>query len=119
MSTAPAHDDEAALRAEHDGLSLKLASRRSIDAMRRGAYAAFALVITSGLSAKLAYDRWGPYHPRAFKSPPVFFYLALAAALTCLAVAGLSFAKARRQMRVEDADFARLRALREQLGLDP
>jgi hypothetical protein len=119
MSTAPLHDDEAALRAEHDGLSSKLTSRRSIDAMRRGLYATFALAIASGLSAKLAYDRWGPYHPRAFKSPPIFFYLALAAALTCFAVAGLSFTRARRQMRVEDADFARLRDLRQRLGLDP
>ncbi len=119
MRAAPAHEDEAALRAEHDRLASKLASRRSIDAMRRGAYAGFALVVTGGLSVKLAHDRWGPYHPLIFKAPPVFFYLALAAALTCLAVACISFAQARRHMLIEDADFARLRALRDRLELDP
>ncbi len=121
MRTGPAVDgeDRAALRAEHDALAARLASRASIDDVRRGAYAAFAFVILGGIAAKLAYDRWGPYHPRAFRGPPIFFFLAAAAAVGLAAWAAVSFARARRRMRGEDADFARLRALRARLGLDP
>ncbi len=113
------HDEPSLLRVEHDGLAARLACRSSIDWVRRGAYSAFALTISGGLSVKLAYDRWGPDHPRAFKGPPLFFYMALGVALACLAVATYSFARARREMRREDADYARFRALRQRLGLDP
>ena len=110
--------ETGALRAEHDQLARKLATRRSIDQVRRGAWASFLLVITAGLAGKLAWDRWGSTHPRAFKGPPALFFLALAAALACLAVALTAFRRARRLMRQEDQEFARLRALRRELGIE-
>ena len=110
--------ETAALRAEHDDLARRLAARRSIDLVRRGAWAAFLLVVTGGLSAKLAWDRWGSTHPRAFKGPPALLVLVLLAALACLAVAGAAFLRARRLMRQEDRDFARLLELRRRLGLE-
>lgn len=105
-------------RVEHDELARRLAARRSIDHVRRGSYAAFLLVVTGGLAGKLAWDRWWSTHPRAFKGPPALFFLALAAALACLAVGASAFARARRLMREEDRDFARLQALRHELELD-
>ncbi len=114
----PAVDEASPLRAEHDELARRLAARRSIDHVRRGAWAAFLLVVTGGLAAKLAWDRWGSTHPKAFRGPPVFFYLALLAALACLALSAAAFLRARRLMRVEDRDFERLRDLRRRLGLD-
>jgi hypothetical protein len=116
VSAAPG--ETGALRAEHDDLARKLATRRSIDHVRRGAWAAFLLVITGGLAGKLAWDRWASTHPRAFKGPPVLVHLALAAALVCLALAASAFVRARRLMRQEDRDFERLRALRRELGLE-
>lgn len=110
--------EAAALRAEHDELARRLGARRSIDHVRRGAWAAFLMVVTGGLAAKLGWDRWGSTHPRAFKGPPAFFFLTLAAALACLAVAVAAFRQARRLMRQEDRDFARLRALRRELGIE-
>lgn len=107
------------LRAEHDALAERLAARRSIDHVRRGAWAAFLLVVAAGLAAKLAWDRWYSTHPRAFKGPPVLFFLALAAALGCLAAAIAAFSRARRLMREEERDFSRLQALRRELGMGP
>ena len=51
--------EEAALRAEHEVLAGRVVVRRSIDDVRKGAYAAFGLVMSSGLSIKFAWDRWG------------------------------------------------------------
>ena len=53
------------------------------------------------------------------KGPPVFLYLAAAAAVVLLRLAIRDFVRARRLMREEDARFARLRALRDALGLEP
>ena len=78
----------------------------------------YLLVVAGGLAAKLAWDRWGSTHPRAFKGPPALFFLALAAALACLAVTVTAFRRARRLMRQEDQEFARLRALRRELGIE-
>ncbi len=117
MRVAAQSPEEQALRAEHDALAERLAARASVDDMRRGFYSVFFLVITAGLAAKLGYDRWGPYHPRAFKGPPVLVFLAMAAALICVLVGALSFARGRRKMRAEEAEFARLRSMREKLGL--
>ncbi len=117
MRVAAQSPEEQALRAEHDALARRLAVRPSVDDMRRGVYSIFFAVITAGLAAKLAYDRWGPYHPRAFKGPPVLVFLALVAALACGAVAAFSFVRGRRKMRAEAAEFAQLRALRDRLGL--
>ncbi len=109
----------AALQAEHDELARKLAVRRSIDVMRRFAYTAFAAVITSGLTVKLAWDRWFSIRPNRFRGPPVYFFIALTVTITLLAISAILFVRARRLMRAEDALFARMRALRERLGLDP
>jgi len=110
--------EPGSLRAEHDALAGRLAARRSIDHVRRGAWAGFLLVLTGGLAGKLAWDRWGSTHPRAFKGPPALVYLSFLAALACLALAASSFVRARRLMREEERDFARLRALRRELGLE-
>ncbi len=114
----PAVDEASPLRAEHDELARRLAARRSIDHVRRGAWAAFLLVVTVGLTAKLGWDRWGSNHPKAFKGPPALFFLALLAALVCLVLSAVAFHRARRLMREEDRDFERLRHLRRRLGLD-
>ncbi len=108
-----------ALRAEHDALAARLATRRSIDFVRKGAMVGFAGFIAAGLSAKLAYDRWGPKHKVFFKGPPLFFFIALAAALLLAGWAVVSFTRARRIMLGEDAEYRRLRELRRELGLDP
>ncbi len=107
-----------ALRAEHDRLAERLASRRSIDLVRGGAYSGFIGLIGAGLAAKLAFDRWWSQSARRFTGPPVWFLLALAAAAVLLTLAVVLLVRARRLMRGEDADFARLRALRRELGLD-
>jgi hypothetical protein len=107
------------LRAEHDALAERLAARRSIDLVRRGAYTGFAAFIASGLAAKLAFDRWFSTRSTRFRGPPVFFFVALAAALVLAVLAAAALARARGLMRAEDAEFARLRALRARLELDP
>jgi hypothetical protein len=114
-----ARDDSAALRREHDALAERLAARRSIDEMRKAAYAAFFGFIAAGLSSKLAWDRWFSERLTRFKGPPVFFFVALGVTVVLLVLAARAFARARRHMRAEDEDFARLRALRARLGLDP
>jgi hypothetical protein len=126
MSTAtPTHPgpETGALRAEHDALAKQLEVRRSIDVARRGAYEIFAGLIAVGTSIALAWDRWGKLKPglvrKVAKGPPVFLYLAMAAAVVLLALAIRSFVRARRLMRDEDALYARFRALRETLRLDP
>jgi hypothetical protein len=118
MDAARAHSQDPALRAEHDTLAARLATRQSVDEVRRGAWALLGLVVTGGAAGKLAYDRWGPHHPQAFQGSAILFYPALCAALACAAVAVLAVVRARRHMRVEDADFARLRELRALLGID-
>ncbi|HTP26226.1 MAG TPA: hypothetical protein VMK12_11265 [Anaeromyxobacteraceae bacterium] len=107
------------LRAEHDALAERLAVRRSIDLVRRGAYAGFASFIAIGLSARLAFDRWFSVSVRRFRSPPFLFYSAIVLAIALAVLAAVLFVRARRLMRAEDASFARLLELRQQLELDP
>ena len=115
--------DPAALRAEHDDLARRLEVRRSIDVARRGAYQLFAGLIAVGAAIALAWDRWGTLKPgmvrKAVTGPPFFLYLATAAAVILLLLAIRSLRLVRRLMREEDALFARLRALRGMLGLEP
>jgi hypothetical protein len=111
--------EEAALRAEHDDLAGKVATRRSIDDVRKGAYAAFGLVISAGLTVKFAWDRWG-WGTRPVRPPgryPLLFLGALGLAVFLAVFAVSAFLRARRAMRVEDADFARLREIRAVLGI--
>ena len=106
-------------RAEHDALAARLESRRSVDLVRRGAYAAFLALIATGLSVKLAYDRWFSVRATRFQGPPAYFLAAALAAVLLAAYTAWSLVRAVRLMRSEDADFARLRELRGRLGLDP
>jgi hypothetical protein len=112
-------EDFAALRREHDALAEQLSARRSIDEMRKAAYAAFFALIATGLSAKLAWDRWFSERLTRFDGPPVYFFGAVAVTLVLAAFAGRAFVRARRHMRVEDQAFARFKELRNLLGLEP
>ena len=121
MDPAPLPDDPAALRAEHDALAERLATRASVDRMKEGGVFTFFTVISLGMSAKLAWDRWGwlPVHkPRPEGEYPLFFLVVALAALVLLRLAVRRFLEAKALRRSEDADFARLRALRARLGLD-
>ncbi len=124
MRTAPLADASTdALRAEHDALLSLLAVRRSIDEVRKGAYLVFAGLLGTGLSVKLAWDRWGVPRPgvvRKLRSgPPILLWLAAAAAVALLVLSIRSFLRARRLMREEDALHARLLLIRGTLRLDP
>jgi hypothetical protein len=111
-----------ALRAEHDALAERLAVRTSIDAARRAFTLVFVGLIAVGLTAKLAWDRWGALRPgvvrRAHVGRPLFLYVAGTAAVVLLLLSIRSFLAARRLMQDEDARFARVRELRGILGLD-
>ena len=107
------------MRAEHDRLAARLAARRSIDHVRRGAYGLFFSLIIGGLAAKLGWDRWFSTRPTRFRGPPLLFFFAAALAAGLLAWTAWSFLRARRHMADEDADFARMRELRRILELDP
>ena len=116
----PDPGEEQALRSEHDELARRVATRRSIDDVRRGAYATFAFVVATGLTVKFAWDRWG-WGPKPARAPgryPLLFLGALVLAIALAWVAVAAFRKARRLMRVEDRDFARLREIRDRLGMD-
>jgi hypothetical protein len=124
--TAAAHGpredpvDLAALRAEHDRLAQEVAARHSIDEVRKGAYLGFFSVVTGGLSVKFAWDRWGfgPHRMPVESKFPFLFFAALVLTLALAAVASLAFSRARRLMRVEDRDFARLKEVRDRLGIE-
>ena len=107
------------LRAEHDALAESLAVRRSIDHVRKGVYGGFTGLLVAGLAVKLAFDRWFSLRVTRYRGPPVYFFIALAVAVPLLAFAAWQLLRARRLMREEDERFARLRALRLELELDP
>jgi hypothetical protein len=112
--------EETALRAEHDELAGRVATRRSIDDVRKGAYASFALLMSAGLSVKFAWDRWG-WAPRPAKPMgryPLLFLGAVGLSVVLGFVAVAAFRRARRAMKGEDRDFGRLREIRRQLGMD-
>ena len=112
--------EATALRAEHDDLAGRVATRRSIDDVRKGAYAAFGLLMSAGLTVKFAWDRWG-WGPRPARPPgryPLLFLAALGLSVLLAVFAAAAFRRARRAMRVEDLDFARLREIRARLGID-
>ena len=112
--------EETALRAEHDDLAGRVATRRSIDDVRKGAYASFALIMSAGLSVKFAWDRWG-WGVRSTKPMgryPLLFLGAVGLSLLLAFVAVAAFRRARRAMRSEDRDFGRLREIRRRLGVD-
>jgi hypothetical protein len=118
--------DPAALRAEYDALASRLASRASIDLVKRAAILGFVAFIAFGLSAKLAFDRWAPEswwpdgvpRPEPYPGAPLFFLLAAIATGALVAFSVRDVVRARRLMREEEALFARLLALRSALGFD-
>jgi hypothetical protein len=113
--------DLAALRAEHDALAERLAVRPSVDRVKEGGVLTFFTVITLGMSAKLAWDRWGwlPVHkPAPPPGLPMYFLIALLIGLALLGFAVRAFRRAAALRRDEDALFARLLELRAALGLD-
>jgi hypothetical protein len=124
MSSAPhPGPGSEALRAEHDDLARRLEIRRSVDEARKALYQIFFGLLSVGLTVKLAWDRWGVLRPgvvrKAHEGPPLFLWMATAASLVLLVLAIRSFLRVRRLQREEDALYARYRALRETLGVDP
>lgn len=110
--------DPKVLRAEHDELARRLARRSSIDEARKAVYAGFTGLIASGLTLKLAFDRWIAGRVPTSPGLPLFFLVALATALVLLALAVRWAGRSRRHMRLEDALYARFRLLRSLLGFD-
>ena len=118
-STVESQGSRDELRAEHDALAESLAARRSIDHVRKGVYGGFTGLLVSSLAVKLAFDRWFSLRVTRYRGPPVYFFIALAVAVPLLAFTAWQLLRARRLMREEDERFARLRALRLELELDP
>ena len=121
MDHATRPDDPASLRAEHDALAERLATRASVDRMKEGGVLTFFTVIALGMTAKLAWDRWGwlPVHkPKPEGEYPLFFLLGALLSLVLLREAVKRFRAARALREEEGTLFDRLRALRARLGLD-
>ncbi len=124
---AASAEELAALRAEHDALAARLEVRASVDLVKRAAIIGFVSFIAFGLTVKLAWDRWAPDawwppgvpRPEPHPGAPLFFLLAALATLALAVWSARVVARARRLMREEDALFARFRALRATLGIDP
>src|SRR4051812_10939215 len=98
--------------AELETLRARLGSRRSIVHVRRALYALLFAFLTGFATWNVA-KRFG-FDLEA--GTPSFWLAASAGAL--LVIALVSLLVARRLMRGEDRDFARLKALRSKLGLD-
>jgi hypothetical protein len=114
-------DDPAALRAEHDALAERLATRASVDRMKEGGVLTFFTIISLGMTCKLGWDRWGwlPAHkPKPEGEYPLWFLLGALLTLVLLRLAVRRFLAARALRQDEAALFERLRALRARLGLD-
>jgi hypothetical protein len=117
----PLPDDLAALRAEHDALAARLATRASVDRMKEGGVLTFFTVIALGMTAKLGWDRWGwlPVHrPQPEGNYPLWFLVGGLLTLVLLRFAVQRFLAARALRREESALFERFRALRARLELD-
>ena len=116
----PRPEQAAALRAEHDALAEGLRIRTSVDQVQRGGIFTFFSVLAAGMSAKLAWDRWGWLPPNKPPPPggPAFFLAALLVTLALTVVALRAFRRASRLRHDEDARFHRLLALRARLGFD-
>jgi hypothetical protein len=118
---APLPGDLAGLRAEHDALAERVATRVSVDRMKEGGVLTFFTVICLGMTCKLAWDRWGwlpANKPKPEGEYPLFFLIGALLTLVLLRSAVQRFRQASALRREEAALFARLRALRARLELD-
>jgi hypothetical protein len=110
-----------ALRAEHDRIAEEIGTRLSVDHVQNGGVLAFFSVIATGLTVKLAWDRWGwlPTHkPEAPPGIPAWFLMALVLAAVLMLFTVREFRRARRLRALEGEKFQRLLELRKELGLD-
>jgi hypothetical protein len=122
LADAPPAGQAAALRAEHDALAEKVATRASVDRMKEGGVLTFFTVIAFGMTCKLGWDRWGwlPVNkPKPEGEYPLFFLLGALLTLVLLGQAVRRFQAASALRREEAAVFERVRALRARLELDP
>lgn len=117
----PSAAERVTLRAEHDRLAEEIGTRYSVDHVQKGGVLTFFSVVLVGLTAKLAWDRWGwlPVHK---PTPPdgiaLWFLLAALVALVVIFLAVREFRRAARLRVVEDAKFQRVLELRRILELD-
>jgi hypothetical protein len=114
-------DRRLVLRAEHDRIAEEIGTRLSVDHVQNGGVLAFFSFIAVGLTAKLAWDRWGWLPVNKPKPPPgvpAWFLLALLLAAVLLGFTARELRRARRLRAVEDLKFQRLLALRKELELD-
>ncbi len=120
-SPEPVADPISALRAEHDALAERLRVRHSVDELRKVAYAGFSAIVSIGLTAKFAWDRWGwgTIKPRIRGRYPLLFAAALLAFLALTFIAVRAWRRARAYRREEGPMHARFRELRSTLRLDP
>lgn len=121
MDHAPLPDDPAALRAEHDALADRLATRASVDRMKEGGVLTFFTVISLGMTAKLGWDRWGwlpANKPKPEGHYPLWFLLGALLTLVLLRYAVRQYRRASALRQEEAALFERFRALRARLELD-
>jgi hypothetical protein len=110
-----------AMRAEHDRIAEEIGTRLSVDHVQTGGVLAFFSFIAVGLTAKLAWDRWGwlPVNkPPPPSGVPMWFLLALLLALALVGFTVREFLRARVLRAVEAEKFERLLALRRELELD-
>ena len=84
--------------------------RRSVDAFMRAALEGFAWAVLAGVCGKLLWDS---------HKPPLFFWPLALLDLLLLWDAARSYLRARTDLRRELKLEARVRELRQQLGIDP
>jgi hypothetical protein len=120
-AAAPPPGDLAALRAEHDALAERVATRASVDRMKEGGVLTFFTVISFGMTCKLGWDRWGwlPVNkPPPEGEYPMWFLIGVLLTLVLLRLAVRRYQAARALRQEEAALFERFRALRARLELD-
>lgn len=111
----------AALRAEHDRIAEEIGTRLSVDHVQNGGVLAFFSLIGVGLTAKLAWDRWGwlpADKPQPPPGVPAWFLAAALVALVLVVFTVRELRRARVLRAVEAEKFHRLLALRKELELD-
>ena len=95
---------------ELEQLAAAARERRSVDAFMRAALEGFAWAVLAGVCGKLLWDS---------HKPPLFFWPLALLDLLLLWDAARSYLRARTDLRRELKLEARVRELRQQLGIDP